>query len=64
MASGQDGASKGHTFEIGGPTINVAGDVSEGNRAEIQRAVAAGQQQTVEHITRNLPQIQRDAGQY
>jgi hypothetical protein len=58
------GASKGHTFEIGGPTINVAGDVSEGNRAEIQRAVAAGQQQTVEHITRNLPQIQRDAGQY
>jgi len=53
----------GHTFNVGGPIINVAGDVSEQNRAEIQRAVAAGQQQTVEHITRNLPQIQRDAGQ-
>ena len=59
QTQGLMGASKGHTFNVGGPTINVAGDVSEQNRAEIQRAVASGQQQTMDHITRNFGQIQR-----
>ena len=59
---GRGGGS--NTFHIGGPTIMVQGDVSEQNRAEIQRAVAAGQQQTVDHITRNLPQLQSDSRQH
>ena len=58
------GRGSGHTFNIGGATINVQGDVSEQNRALIERSVSEGQRQTVEHITRNLPQLQSDSAQY
>ena len=57
-------APAGHTVNYKGGDIVVQGDVSEQNRAMIQQAVAHGNQQVVEHITRNLGQISSDHRQF
>ena len=60
---GMMGAGRAPVINLGDSHVHVAGDVSEKNMAAIRQAVAQGQQETLAHVERNLPQIQANAQQ-
>ncbi len=51
-------------INLGDSHVHVAGDVSDKNMAMVQAAVAQSKLDMRDEMVRNLPQIQRDAGQY
>jgi len=64
QTSGLMGSSKAPNITVGGHSIVVQGDANEKTLAIMDQKLAAASQQQIDHITRNLPQIQRDAAQY